>query len=395
MVSINVKSDVRSIIDFLNGSESDYCIMDSAKELDFAYESDLDLYVNKKDIGNLIIYLEDNKWKKVVSAQFKGVRFFYYKIVDGFKVKLDISTGYNFYYNHYYFVYNGGVTKRKFDGCSFLSNKDYFFFVIFKDLKYGISNKRMCLLSNLAKGDNELLSLIKSYKVGDDKVNEVVQERFSKPVHGHYNYFNLIKLYSRRLCLTPSKPNITFVGLDGSGKGTYINLLSERLKANNFTVKNIYLGYSQYNIGLINYLVEKELTSKNKIAINIFRIIYLLLLPIEFTLKRGRGSYDIVIIDRHPNVEKIFNESSCLSFYDKMISTISPKIDCLIHLDGDKKVLWERKKEMPYSEYLTKSDKLTRCINNIKCNSKITVDTCLGVDSSFEKIWSFFKNESI
>ena len=56
--------------------------------------------------------------------------------------------------------------------------------------------------------------------------------------------------------LANGKINISFIGLDGSGKGTYINLLRDEFDKKNISYKYCYLGYSHFQIGILKKIVN-------------------------------------------------------------------------------------------------------------------------------------------
>lgn len=389
-----MKHEVRNIINFLSRNDIDYCILDRVKKLEYSYATDLDLYVNKGDVENFLSYLKEEKWFLTVSAQFSNMRYFYYKIVNGFKIKLDITTDYCIFYEHKFATYKNKVVKKNFDGCNFLSDKDYFFFTLSKCSKVKFTKIKIEELSEIANKDTQLNSILSRCLNDKNDCKKIVNDHFNMDSKGKYNYLNLIYLYSNRLLPSSSSGNnFTFIGLDGSGKGTYIDLLLKKLEKNNLSVKYVYLGYAQYNIKLLDIVTRQELKSDEKLIKNICRILYLILLPIEFHIKKGRGKYDVIIMDRHPYFERVFPENRWVSFYNKILPTISPNINYLIHLDGDKDVMWGRKKEMPYKDYLSKSKKLSKYLEDFNSKEKLTVDTCLGIEHSFKNIWRFVKNE--
>jgi thymidylate kinase len=181
--------------------------------------------------------------------------------------------------------------------------------------------------------------------------------------------------------------NVCFVGLDGAGKGTYIDLLLKDYKKANTNYKLCYLGHGSQHLLLVKKIVsiKDSMTSKG-MAYKLMLLLYFLFLPLDLLLRRGFTKYDIVISDRHPRYEPIV-ENGIFKVYDKLINHICPKPNLVIYLTGPTKALWERKKEYPYDKYVHKKENLDALIERNK-NQFLTVqiDTSIGIAKVYNKI---------
>ena len=50
--------------------------------------------------------------------------------------------------------------------------------------------------------------------------NKLINENFSKMVRGRIRFLNFIRMYSQRVFFGSGKICVSFIGMDGSGKGT-------------------------------------------------------------------------------------------------------------------------------------------------------------------------------
>lgn len=179
---------------------------------------------------------------------------------------------------------------------------------------------------------------------------------------------------------------VTFVGLDGAGKGTYISLLKEKLVEIGIPYNSIYLGYSGYELGIIkriNYLRD----SSEGALYKFYCLVFLMILPFEFFKRSMQIDKRVMTItDRHPLFETI-KSTSKYTFYDKLLHFIAPKPDLVIYLTGDTITLWERKKEHPLEVYENKKQVLDDLIlENFDKTNIYYVDTAKSVEDVFVEI---------
>jgi thymidylate kinase len=181
--------------------------------------------------------------------------------------------------------------------------------------------------------------------------------------------------------------NVCFVGLDGSGKGTYIDLLLKDYQKVKINYKLCYLGHGTQHLPLVKRIVSvKDFMESRGVAYKFMLLTYLVLLPLDLLLRRGLTKYDVVILDRHPRYEPIV-ENGIFKVYDKLINYICPKPDLVIYLTGPTKELWERKKEYSYDEYVYKKENLEKLIKkNKKQFLTIEIDTSSEIDKVYDKI---------
>lgn len=387
--------EVKKVLRYLNVNNVEYSILDPISSLCEIIKTDLDLYVDKNSLDAFHDWLILDGWKKNLSSQFSGIRVFYFKFIDGFKVKLDISSIYCVYKGHAYFKYKA-IPKKAIDknGIVFLDVVDYFHFALKKMQHDNTSPHKIQKLKILVQENPLLLSEYSNLDSSNIlSFGRTVDAYFLKKCKGKINLFNLVKIYFNRLLPSRSEINIAFIGLDGAGKGTYKELFKESLIKNNYLIKEVYLGYSQYRIPALNYFNEMQVTTKNIIMLQVYRMFFLLFLPFEFILRKGRGRYDLIIMDRHPDFEPIFARTSSLNFYNKLLSFLAPNIDKVFFLTGDLDTLWERKKEMSKEQYKNKSNILKQSINLTAPEKVIKINTCEGIKSSYNKIWASFRNE--
>ena len=181
--------------------------------------------------------------------------------------------------------------------------------------------------------------------------------------------------------------NVCFVGLDGAGKGTYIDLLLKDYKKANTNYKLCYLGHGSQHLSLVKKIVSiKDSMSSIGMAYKLMLLIYFVFLPLDLLLRRGFTKYDIVILDRHPRYEPIV-ENGIFKVYDKLINYICPKPNLVIYLTGPTKELWERKKEYPYDKYVHKKENLDALIERNKIQFlTVEIDTSSDISKVYNKI---------
>ena len=389
----DIEQEIDSLFVFLNKSEIEYCILQSKKEfyvnINQCSYSDIDLYVSKDGLQKFTTYLKSDSWFSEESYRFKGKRLFFSKYIKGYKLKLDISNMYAIYLKNSYFEYSKVVqlaTCSK--GYIFLNNRTAYFFLLKKmaETKVYKSSKINTLIALSQK-----LSDVPTIEFNNVKEKiKFVNKNFRKVAKGRIRFLNLIRLYSKRVFFGSAKICVSFIGMDGSGKGTYLELVKRNLEENNFHVKLVYLGHSGYVNPLIKTISKQKIKSTNGYIVSkLLRFVYLILFPLDLILRRGRGIYDVVITDRHPSFEKVFRRSSLFRNYDDLLSAICPKPDIIFFLSGDKIELWSRKKEMSWEDYTNKSKRLDELIKENLLNFNIIqIDTTESIDVTYKKIWS-------
>lgn len=181
--------------------------------------------------------------------------------------------------------------------------------------------------------------------------------------------------------------NVCFVGLDGAGKGTYIDLLIHDYRKVKKNYKLCYLGHGSHHLSLVKKIVRIKDSMKSRgFAYKLMLMIYLLLLPLDLLLRRGFTRHDVVILDRHPRYEPIV-EKGVFKIYDMIVCYICPDPDLVIYLSGPTKELWERKKEYSYDQYLYKKESLDTLTERYKSKFlTIEIDTSSDIAQVYDKI---------
>lgn len=345
--------------------------------LDKRYISDLDLYVPFPYKGEITKYLKGNDWLIDINYRFGKQRSFFVKNIEAYKLKLDITFTLSLYSGE---VSYGLISDEKIyeqhEGINFLNAK---FAQIFIKKKAShnkkISDFKITILKEL--GCSESINVV------DNKPHfSNVDEYFSKAFPHKLNIINRCKQYLKN-STSKNELSVCFVGLDGAGKGTYIELLEKHLKTLNLSSKTIYLGHSNYKLGVLSKM--KAVTKPSKFN----KLLYLILFPIELLLRKKMIKGDVVIYDRHPIFEEMIPRKSALSSYNKLISFIAPKPSLFVYLNGDTQTLWLRKKEMSISDYEVKHKNLEQYYDeNKKKFTIIKIDTVDNVEAVYDSIWS-------
>lgn len=184
-----------------------------------------------------------------------------------------------------------------------------------------------------------------------------------------------------------SRGNLTIsaIGLDGAGKGTYIELLLSYFQEKGVRCKCYYLGYASYRLPWLRFIEEKK-TGSGRLLYRLLTMAYLAILPIEFLARRGIGTYDVLITDRHPLYEPIFRRGM-FKVYDTIIASLCPKPDVVLYFSGDDKVLWARKQEYDYSVYRERSLQLDKLVQErASATPTIRINTVGNISDVFRRV---------
>ncbi len=397
----DVNYELNKLFDFLHSESVEYCILQSKIEycqtLKCSVPTDIDIFVNQEGLEALEEYLKINGWFRELSFRYISIRRFYAKYINGFKLKLDISMKRGVFVKNLMYEFNKEPEVTQDDyGRNFLLDNDAAFFILKKHIE-GVSltaRKRKLLLGLLQDIEPKLL-IRASCDLDLSKVSDVVNPYFKKSPVNKVSLLTLFKVYGYRL-LPGFKSNVTisFVGMDGAGKGTYIEMLSKNIEQNNFNFRVVYLGHANYKSKLLRYVVGlKKKHSDSRVFVKFFQLLYLMLFPWELYAKSQGAKVDVMITDRHPLFESVFPITSMFNFYNKFISFIVPKPDLVFYLDGDKKELWGRKKEMTFDAYLKKAAILDELVSRNKTGVIIRrIDTTMPMAYVYKEIWDEFKS---
>jgi len=147
---------------------------------------------------------------------------------------------------------------------------------------------------------------------------------------------------------------VSFMGVDGSGKSTLIELLRKKLKNKFRKIKYIHL--RPYLILLDKSTVQANPHKSKKtwpILLNFFRILYWLIIYRFFFYLFGNNSNQLIIFDRYAHdlmIDPIRYKFNLPSRITKFILNLFPNPVLWIVLNAPIKVLEKRKKELPTKE---------------------------------------------
>ena len=180
---------------------------------------------------------------------------------------------------------------------------------------------------------------------------------------------------------------VSFMGVDGSGKSTLIELLRKKLKNKFRKIKYIHL--RPYLILLDKSTVQANPHKSKKtwpILLNFFRILYWLIIYRFFFYLFGNNSNQLIIFDRYAHdlmIDPIRYKFNLPNRITKFILNLFPNPNLWIVLNAPIKVLEKRKKELPTKElkkqirsYLNFAKQRK---NSIVVNTNNSVQSCLSL----------------
>ena len=147
---------------------------------------------------------------------------------------------------------------------------------------------------------------------------------------------------------------VSFMGVDGSGKSTLIELLRKKLKNKFRKIKYIHL--RPYLILLDKSTVQANPHKSKKtwpILLNFFRILYWLIIYRFFFYLFGNNSNQLIIFDRYAHdlmIDPIRYKFNLPINITKFILNLFPNPNLWIVVNAPIKVLEKRKKELPTKE---------------------------------------------
>lgn len=181
---------------------------------------------------------------------------------------------------------------------------------------------------------------------------------------------------------------ISFIGLDGAGKSTYVSRVGAQLAARGQRVDCVYLGYGEHQSGLMRWVVSWRRSHTRSVLRPFMVLAYLGLLPWEFAVRVRGHRGDVLLTDRHPLYEPV-SESTLGTVLTRILVAIAPTPDIVFFLSGTPEVLWARKHESTLAEYLERAQRLERTVRSRAARLRtIDVDTTSDLDGVVRKLMS-------
>ena len=265
------------------------------------------------------------------------------------------------YSAHIAFNERGVIEKRHYEKL-----KSYL-----KDYKEEISFKDDCLL---IKSISDVLDCKEMLIV--DNLRKLIINRFYKKNNN---------LNRKRVSGNGIGYFVVFLGPDGSGKTTLIEMIDKNMPVK---TSEVYLGEKYYYFNFVDKLNKCE---SNMAFINVLsRYMYMyLFLPIDIRFRIWRvsrtGRYRVILADRLPGFPFV-TKSKLLKYIYRLVI---PRLDLLVLLDGDASVFNSRKQEVGVKKVREDSEKFRKVKHEINANDELVIDTTeSNIEDSYNKIVS-------
>lgn len=380
-----------TFLSLLHDLEIDYCLLHPSVGKPFFEGADLDVYVEQSRFPEVRRFLLSQGWTEDPNFRFHKCRKFFSKITRGFKLKIDISLRYAVYGTAACFAYAGEISKNIGpDGYCYLDDVVGWHFTLKKALiRQELTREKSTVLGVLAARCPDLPSMPLSPEPVLRDLAAQTEERFVRITTGLFSFTTWLRTYLGQTRLARGSVTLTFIGLDGSGKTTYLGLLSSELESRYLHIHRCYLGYSSFRLPLLRDIEVWRKRKLSRLFQRLLLVVYLLLLPVDFLVRRGNGVYDTLLTDRHPLYEPIF-DSNMLRLYDRLLVGLCPKPELVIYLTGDVHELWNRKRESRINDYIARKKHLDRLVTEYSLQQEIVeIDTTDGtVPEVFAKVWA-------
>lgn len=360
---LRAEEEVASVLVLLEQVGIDYCILAPREEGVAPGRKDVDIYVAPMRLADFETYLRQAGWQAEPNSGFRNVRRFYQNIVCGVRVQFDVSLGYYVHVRGETFAYRGTVASAKgADGFRYLPDEVALLFIVKKALETGhLSEEKVALIERISPrpawchGSGALLArrLQESRAEIDGRFDPVCP---GGAMRGYWR-----KRLLNRVCLSRGRLMVAVVGLDGAGKSTITARLARQLEGDGLRHRLCYFGHSAHRLPILRWLAKASKTKTYGVVRKARSVLYLLTIPLEFLVRRGVGLYDVLIMDRHPIAEPVFPREK-VSPYDRFLRAFVPRPDVVLYLTGDTQLIWNRKREHSYEEYVSMAARLERSL---------------------------------
>ena len=180
---------------------------------------------------------------------------------------------------------------------------------------------------------------------------------------------------------------LSFMGVDGAGKTTLINLLKKKVKKNFSKIRYIHLRPYFFLLDTRNTVSNPHKNKEKSFAIiSFFKILYwLIVYRIYFIFLRFKKG-ELIIFDRYAHdlsIDKIRYQFNLSKKLTKLLLNFFPEPNLWVHLEASISKIEKRKKELPRNElqkqlrdyrYFFKNKK-----NSIKINTNYQLNKNLNL----------------
>ena len=368
------------VFNYLDKNQIEYFIIeiDYNKQRQIELEGEIDIVVHElHKYKNFVNHLVQNGWTKTQEfncQNFTRTQLVINDFINNKFYKIDLINDF-FYEKHNTFIkINRPIIKFIIvNNRKYLSGELLFNIYALKLLieKNNIKLEKYLKILRSEQIDNNILFLTKEINRDeyDNKINQLDNKKeISTYKSRKIDFFSKISNFCNRFIFGSRIKKIAFIGLDGAGKSTIINQINSDLNLQEYTSTVCYFGHKEYYLNLLDKINKKS--NKNLLE----NLIYILLWPIEIRLRYFFciKKFNIILFDRHPFFEPVIpNNIKFLlikPFYKLLEKIFIPKPVMIFYLTGDTKILWERKKENSFNDYIKRVETLEKIVNTSSLN---------------------------